>query len=105
MDSGYYDDDIIETIVFKAGREKSSPSSDFMKWIVKNVQNGENYANVKGVPLQPSPFGVKMLAKFARHGIRVGIIIRCDIRSAFNPTEQLARWRMKHHVHRYAPAR
>ena len=39
---------------------------------VQNImQNGGNYAKVKCVPPQPSPLGVKKLAKFIRRGIWV----------------------------------
>jgi len=35
------------------------------------IKNGGNYAKAKGVPPQPSPLGVKKLAKFIRRGIWV----------------------------------
>lgn len=41
--------------VFKSGREKSFPTSDFIKWIAKNDANGGNNTIIKCVQPQPSP--------------------------------------------------
>jgi hypothetical protein len=57
--------------VFKSGREKSFPTSDFMKWIVKKMQNGGNDAKVKGVLLQPSSFWGENIGKICQCGIWV----------------------------------
>jgi hypothetical protein len=58
-------------IVFKSGREKSLPTSNFMKWIVKNGKMEEIKLKLREFRYNHPPSGMKMLAKFARRGIRV----------------------------------
>ena len=43
------------------------------------MRNGGNYAKVKCVPPQPSPLGVKKLAKFIRRGIWVLLTVGSTI--------------------------
>ncbi len=57
--------------VFKSGREKSFPTSDFVKWIAKNTIHGENHVKLQCVQLQPSPFRGENVGKKIKRRISV----------------------------------
>jgi hypothetical protein len=52
---------------FKLGQEKSFLMSEFVKRIIKMMQNRRNYANVEWVPPQSSPFRGENVGKFYRN--------------------------------------
>lgn len=60
--------------VFKSGREKSFPTSDFMKWIVIMMRTGVIMPKLRAFRHNLHPSEMKMLAKFILRGIsKIGI--------------------------------